>query len=163
MTPPTVYIFTDRIEIISYGGLPLGLSTEDFFQGDSHPVNKALQTIFTQLDYTEQTGHGVPVIAKAYGRGAFHISDNFINVTIPYSFVPEWAIALNSPNDVVDSLNSTQKKVLDYLKSASSSTSDEVAKATGVSVSSIKKIFMKLKELGLIKREGSNRKGRWTF
>jgi Predicted transcriptional regulator containing an HTH domain and an uncharacterized domain shared with the mammalian protein Schlafen len=163
LTPPAVYIFTDRIEIISYGGLPLGLSTEDFFQGDSHPVNKALQTIFTQLDYTEQTGHGVPVIVKAYGRDAFHISENFINVTIPYSFVPEWAIALGRPNDAVDSLNSTQKNVLDYLRSAPSATSDDVAKATGVSVSSIKKIFMKLKELGLIKRDGSNRKGRWTF
>jgi len=163
LTPPAIYIFADRIEIISYGGLPLGLSEENFFQGDSHPVNKALQTIFTQLDYAEQTGHGVPVIVKAYGRNAFQISENFINVTIPYSFVPEWAIATERLNEEKGLLNRTQKVVLDYLKSNPSSTSEEVAKAIGVSTSTVRKTFVKLKKTGFIKRHGSKRDGYWRF
>ena len=58
LTPPAIYIFTDRIEIVSYGGLPFGLSEEAFFEGDSHPVTKALQTIFTQLDYANKRDMG---------------------------------------------------------------------------------------------------------
>ena len=40
--PPSVYLFDDRIEIVSYGGLPFTLSKEDFYNGTSIPVNKSL-------------------------------------------------------------------------------------------------------------------------
>lgn len=59
-----------------------------------------------------------PLSSRIMAEGLFHISESFIDVTIPYSFVPEWAIALGRPNDAIGSLNSTQKSVLDYLKSA---------------------------------------------
>ena len=37
-------MYDDRIEIISYGGLPFSLSKEGFFRGTSVPVNKSLLT-----------------------------------------------------------------------------------------------------------------------
>ena len=43
---PSVYMFDDRIEIVSYGGLPFSLSKEGFYHGTSVPVNKSLLTIF---------------------------------------------------------------------------------------------------------------------
>lgn len=63
-TPPAVYMFDDRIEIISVGGLPDGLTLEEFYEGKSKPVNLELQQIMVQLDYIEQTGHGVPLIVS---------------------------------------------------------------------------------------------------
>ena len=84
MTPPAVYVFDDRIEVLSAGGLPDGLTLEDFYAGKSRPVNMELQQIMVQLDYIEQTGHGVPLIVSRYGREAFDISENFITVTIPF-------------------------------------------------------------------------------
>ena len=83
--PPAVYIFSDRIEIISTGGLAQGLSKEEFFRGISHPVNAKLQKIFGQLGYVEQTGHGIPFIISRYGMQAFEVMDNFLNVTIPFN------------------------------------------------------------------------------
>ena len=74
--PPAVYIFDDRIEIVSNGGLPKALNKEDFFKGVSKPVNNALLNIFTNLNMIDQTGHGIPLIINKYGKEAFYISNN---------------------------------------------------------------------------------------
>lgn len=84
--PPAVYIFSDRIEIISTGGLPIDLNKDEFYKGISKPVNIKLQNIFGQLSYVEQTGHGIPLIISNYGKQAFDIMENFINVSIPFNF-----------------------------------------------------------------------------
>ena len=84
-TPPAIYFFTDRMEIISTGGLPLNLSKEDFFKGVSKPVNEELARLFIRLSLMEQTGHGVPLIVREYGRDAFEFLDGFLRVTIPFN------------------------------------------------------------------------------
>lgn len=84
-TPPAIYFYTDRLEIISTGGLPLNLSKEDFFKGVSKPVNEELARLFIRLNLMEQTGYGVPLIVKEYGRDAFEFLDGFIRVTIPFN------------------------------------------------------------------------------
>ena len=57
--PPAVYIFDDRIEIVSNGGLPKALNKEDFFKGISKPVNQALLNIFTNLNLIDQTWNSI--------------------------------------------------------------------------------------------------------
>lgn len=86
LNPPAVYVFSNRIEIISTGGLPVDLEKDEFYRGISRPVNAKLQKIFGQLGYVEQTGHGIPLIIKDYGKQAFDIMDNFVNVIIPFNF-----------------------------------------------------------------------------
>ena len=53
--PPSVYIYDDRLEVVSYGGLPFGLSEEGFFAGTSKPVNNRLFTIFIGCGFSERT------------------------------------------------------------------------------------------------------------
>ena len=77
-------MFSDRIEIISQGGLPEGQTEEDFFFGVSRPRNKELMYIMRHFDFAEETGHGVPDIINAYGKEVFKFSQNYINVTLPY-------------------------------------------------------------------------------
>lgn len=86
---PSVYIFDDRIEIVSYGDLPFKLTKEGFFQGKSVPVNKRLFRIFIAADHCEQSGHGVSEIVKNYGREAFSFDDGMISVTLPFNFEPD--------------------------------------------------------------------------
>jgi ATP-dependent DNA helicase RecG len=81
--PPKVEFFNDRIEITSYGGLPDGLSEEDFFEGVSMPRNKEIMRIFKDLELVEQLGSGVPRILQSYGRDCFCFLDNFIRMTLP--------------------------------------------------------------------------------
>lgn len=160
LTPPAIYIFTDRIEIASYGGLPFGLSIDGFYHGETHPINKALQSIFIQLNYAEQTGHGVPIIVKNYGTDVFKISDNYITVTIPFSFEPQWAKAIRQDNPA-NELNQTQLSIIQYLKTNPDATLEDVASNLKLSVSSIKKGTSKLVQEGYLERRGSKRQGKW--
>mgnify|MGYP000887935098 CR=1 FL=1 len=81
--PPKVEIFNDRVEITSYGGLPDGLSEEDFFEGVSMPRNKEIMRIFKDLELVEQLGSGVPRILQSYDKKCFRFMDNFIRMTFP--------------------------------------------------------------------------------
>lgn len=81
---PAVYMFDDRIEIISHGGLPKGETKEMFYQGISKPRNPSLMRILRDLGYVERTGHGVPNIISKYGKQAFQIYDSCINVVLPF-------------------------------------------------------------------------------
>ena len=82
--PPAIYWFKDRVEIISYGGIPNGLSKEEFLSGKTRPVNKELMNIFLQCDIVEQSGHGVPLIVREYGESSYKFSENSITVVIPF-------------------------------------------------------------------------------
>lgn len=85
-TPPAIYVFNDRLQIVSNGGLPYNMTKEDFFGGISRPVNESLAKIFIKLGLIEQTGHGVSTIVDKYGRKAFTFLDSALIVTIPFSY-----------------------------------------------------------------------------
>lgn len=153
MNPPAVYIFEDRMEIISTGGLLADLSEEEFFDGVSRPVNLNLQKIFGQLGYVEQTGHGVPLVKKVYGEQAFKISENFVNVVIPF----------NNFNEEIDKkdLNNKYLEVLKYLKDNPKAKRTEISDNLSISEGYTKKIIHYLKDNNYIVRVGSNKDGYW--
>lgn len=155
LTPPAVYIYSNRIEIISTGGLPADYSLDDFYIGRSKPVNLELQKIMGQLNYIEQTGHGVPLIVSKYGKQAFDISDNFITVTIPFSESKE-AIKKDT-NDI----SITQNKVLELIKSNSNLTISQITNTLNLGQTTINNALKQLKKLGYIERIGSNKTGYW--
>ena len=156
LNPPAVYIFSDRIEIISTGGLAEGLTKEEFFKGISRPVNAKLQKIFGQLGYVEQTGHGIPLIISKYGMQAFDITENFVNVIIPFN---------REFNDIQTSskpLNDAQAKVYNYLKDHPEATIKVMVSECNISDGYVRKILTFLKENGYVKHEGPNKNGSWV-
>ena len=150
-TPPAVYVFDDRIEIISTGGLPEDYSIEEFFCGISHPLNIELQKIMGQLNYVEQTGHGVPLIVSKYGKKAFMITDNFIVVTIPFNKIIEKHLALTTK----------EKDIINCIEKNSKITIHELSHLVNYSKTSVYKIIKHLKELKILHREGSDKSGIW--
>ncbi len=70
---PQVSFFSDRIEILSHGGLPYNLKLKDFFLGISKPRNAKLTKIFSDLDIVDHTGHGIPIIIENYGKGVLKL------------------------------------------------------------------------------------------
>lgn len=103
-----ITVYSDRIEILSRGGLASLQTKAGFFRGHSVPVNEKLSEIFLQLHISEKTGRGIPVISSEYGEGAFDLSDNDIIVTIPFNFINEvvikwvikWVIKLKSTDSM---------------------------------------------------------------
>ncbi|MBO5073054.1 MAG: putative DNA binding domain-containing protein [Eubacterium sp.] len=158
-TPPAVYLFDDRIEIISVGGLPDGLSLEEFYEGKSKPVNLELQQIMVQLDYIEQTGHGVPLIISRYGKKVFDITENFITVTIPLNKKRE------NTNMIKESTNwltgSKDEQILMLMKNNRNIRVHEISKLLGVGTTTVTKRIRHLKERGIVERNGSKKNGWW--
>lgn len=157
--PPAVYIFSDRIEIISTGGLPSDLNREEFYKGISKPVNSKLQKIFGQLGYVEQTGHGIPLIISNYGKQAFDIMENFVNVTIPFNYEKENFMDSNPENEI--RINEAEQRIINFLKQNSNITIKELVLSSGYSDGYIRKILSQLKYKKVIERQGGKKTGKW--
>ncbi len=158
-TPPAVYVYDDRIEILSVGGLPDGLALEEFYEGKSKPVNLELQQIMVQLDYIEQTGHGVPLIVSRYGRDVFDITENFITVTIPLNKGKMGK--MDNVKMENESLDVVDKKILALMKENGDITVSEISKRLGVCMTTVTNRIRRLREGRVIERKGSKKKGWW--
>lgn len=157
--PPAVYIYDDRIEIVSNGGLPSALTKEDFFAGVSKPINKKLLKIFSDLDYIDQTGHGIPLIVKNYGKKAFYISEHTVIVTLPLN--KKLLDGINVESIYLD-LNESEIKILSLIKDNNTYKTSDFMKLTNYSESYINKILRSLKNKEYIKRIGANKNGHWN-
>ena len=161
VTEPQISLFSDRMEILSHGGLPSGMSTEDFYEGISHPRNSTLMRVFLNMGLTEQTGHGVPTIIKKYGKEAFEITDNYIKCRIPYD---EKVLEMSKRNVGINvGINKTEKAVIGILISDPKKTAEEMAVEVGVTKRTIERALVNLKKKGLIERIGSNKSGNWSI
>ena len=157
---PAVYIFDDRIEIVSYGGLPFNLSKDDFFSGRSVPVNRSLLNVFRDTGLLKDGG-GVPVIVARYGREAFSFKSGILKVTIPLAFERYDVEMRKSGESGPPRLTTGQRQVYDALAENGLLSLSDVAEITGLSVAGVKKICARLRECGLLNREGSKKTGRW--
>lgn len=83
-----VAMFEDRIEISSPGGLPNGLSKEEYLEGYISSLrNPILGSLFYRLHLIERLGTGIRRIKEAYKGKAiqpqFIVMDNTITVVLP--------------------------------------------------------------------------------
>lgn len=161
--PPSVFIYDDRIEVVSYGGLPYGLTREGFYTGNSLPVNKALLTVFIITGFAEQSGHGVPIIVSEYGRDAFSFENNMLKVSIHFSYEPDQVMGRKEHERKMLALTENQKKIINFVRDNPSATQKDIANWTGLSLSGIKKNMSFLQEIGFLERSGSKRNGMWII
>ena len=83
-----VMMFDDRIEISSPGGLPTGISEEEYLKGNVSILrNPILGNVFYRLHIVEILGTGILRIQEAYKysdkKPIFEIFDNSIKVILP--------------------------------------------------------------------------------
>ncbi|MDQ6996953.1 MAG: ATP-binding protein, partial [Mariprofundus sp.] len=67
------------------GGLPYGVTEEDFFGGCSVPRNKEIMRVFRDLEIVEHLGSVVPRIVNAYGREAFEIRESYVRIIFRFA------------------------------------------------------------------------------
>ena len=84
----TVSMFPDRIEVVSPGSLPTGLTEDDYLSGHVSMLrNPTLAGVFFRLDMVEKFGTGVMRIREAYGEAsvgpAFSVRAGSVAVTLP--------------------------------------------------------------------------------
>ena len=155
ITEPQISMFSDRLDILSHGGLPHGMTEKQFFDGISKPRNATLMRIFLNMGLTEHTGHGIPTIIKRYGKESFEIDETFIRCIIPFD---KAVVELKQQNVGLNvGLNKTEKAILASLIESSDYTADELAEKIGVTKRTIERTFASLQNKGKLERIGSKR------
>ena len=92
--PVFVAVYDTRVEIVSPGGLPRGLTLEKALSGRSKIRNHALAAAFNYMKVIEQWGSGFRRVAEeleAYGAKPFELEDGGIDVRLNMFRNAEWA------------------------------------------------------------------------
>ncbi|MCL2128977.1 MAG: putative DNA binding domain-containing protein [Treponema sp.] len=181
---PVVEFYSDRVEITSSGGLPLGLTQDAFFKGKSLPRNREIMRIFTNMELAEQLGSGMHRIMQYYKPEDYTIDDTFVTARFKYN-----QHALDNLNKQIitenygentenygelreryikstgkyENLPKTQKQIISQITQNNRITIRALAAALNVSTSTIEKNLKHLKETGILLRIDGDRGGFWEL
>ena len=83
-----VSMFDDRIDIVSPGGLPSGITEEEYLSGKLSVLrNRNLANVFYRLGFVEIFGTGITRIKQLYAEALikpdFEVSENAIKIVLP--------------------------------------------------------------------------------
>lgn len=97
ISPTLLSLYNDRIEIVSIGGLPAGISMDTVELGVSVCRNNKLANVFYRLGYVEAYGTGLMKIADSYknstAKHKLEVTEQAFKITLP--FRPEVMNELN--------------------------------------------------------------------
>lgn len=146
----TISIHSNRVVIVSPGGLPSGVSAEDYLGGGiSIPRNPIVANIFFRLDYIEQFGTGIARINEAYGnlpaKPIFEIRENSLTVTLPFGAAQ------------AAKLTADESAMLDEMSRNLLLSRKELEARTGFSKDKAIRLLNGLVSRGLVVKEGSGR------
>jgi len=148
----TVFMFEDKIEITSPGGLPKGITLEEYLNGGiSIPRNRIICNVFLRLKMIERFGTGIRRISEAYNdyivKPQYIVSDNIIKVILPVLTKSE------------EGLGETERLILKILKENHGKrlSSSEISKATNLGKTRIVEILNQMSKAGYIAKSGVGR------
>ena len=83
-----VSMFDDKIEVVSPGGLPAGITAEEYLSGKLSVLrNRNLANVFYRLGFVEIFGTGITRIKQLYAESLvkpdFEVSENTIKIVLP--------------------------------------------------------------------------------
>ena len=144
-----ISMYDDKIVITSPGGLPKGLSKEEYISGNiSYLRNPVLGNVFFRLGYIEMFGTGIGRILASYElftkKPAFEVFDNSISVILP-------TISLTY------SITTDGEKLLKVLSNGIQLSSTEIAQRIGWSKDKTIRTLNALKSAGYIEVFGKAR------
>ena len=168
--PPKFEIFSDRLEITSYGSLPEGMTQNDFFKGVFIPRNKELMRIFRDLELVEHLGSGVPRILQSYTRDSFIFLDNFIRMVFYFNtplynenseeFRKDFG---KNSEGFRENLSPMLIEVLKLIEQKPDITAVKMAEILNKSSRTIENYIKKLKDMKIIERKGAKLGGYWNI
>lgn len=146
-----VEIFDERIEITSPGGLPVGISYDDFIDGRiSVPRNKVIAEIFYRLKLIEKKATGIRRIKSYYkeydSKPEFQITANSVRVVLP-----------NVLYKAEISLPEKEQEIIDLLNDEEFLAAREISTALGIKKTQTSKYLGDLLSKGLIIKIGNGR------
>ncbi len=148
-------LYSDRLEIISLGGLVSGMSLEAAMLGASQPRNEKLANLFYRMKLIEAYGTGISKIISCY-KG-MPVQPKFENV--------EGAFRVILPNTHTQSLSTGEEKYLPVLRlfdKQKEITRNDVEEVLGVGTTHAVNTLKEMLSKDLIKKVGGGRLTRYV-
>ena len=155
---PKFEMFSDRLVISSYGGIQDSVTQDEFLEGFSTPKNPELMKVFYDLDLVEQMGTGIIKILKVYDKNAFEFFPNFIRVTFKFN---KNTFINNELNEAPLYISTTNSFIIKLMNENPKITQRELALVLGITTRGVQKNIKYLIDNKIIKRDGSDRGGKW--
>ena len=180
-TSVQIRVFPDRIEVISPGGLPDGITPENIGKISSRR-NELIADMFARLKIVEKAGTGIIRIKEAMNSAGlpppmFEDIGNFFKIVLyrpqglsyPESGkqVPRKSTQKKYPEKVprksTGKLGASAQRVLDLIGHNPLITTRELAVEIGITPDAVKKHLANLKRRGSIRRVGPDKGGYWEI
>ncbi|HXK50120.1 MAG TPA: ATP-binding protein [Clostridiales bacterium] len=158
---PEIEIFSDKIAVTSFGKLPGQLDDNSFCSGFPIPRNRELIRVFKDLGYTGELGSGIDNILESYDSSIFKINDNSLEVVLP--FAEEFKMKSSGKSKAEKIHIRTRDRIIEIMKKDPSVTAVKLAVLTGVSRKAVEWHLKKMRNSGIVKREGSRKTGFWII
>jgi ATP-dependent DNA helicase RecG len=170
-----VRIFPDRVEVISPGRLPKGVTAKNIGEMSSRR-NEVIADMFSRMDVVEKAGTGIIRIREAMKREGlpppvFEDMGEFFKIILyrPKGVSPDIDIKKSTqkkylekvPSKSTLKLGKTAQKVLDLIAGNSQITTSDLAANLEITADAVKKHLSNLKKKDLIRRIGPDKGGHW--
>lgn len=161
-----IEFFEDRVEIVSIGGLPIGISEEEFIKGSfSNVRNRIIADIFYRLNLIEKLGTGIRRIKSVYFRHIekpqFEVMQNSIKIILPKINFLLNTSQNNSMENSLAKLTHEEEKLFNFIKSSDSVKRVFVEKYMGVRKTKATGLINRLIELKLITTVGRGKNAKY--
>ncbi len=150
-----ISMFDDRIEIVSPGGLPGGISEQEYLSGRISVLrNPILANICYRLKIVEIFGTGILRIQHTYQKSlrkpVFDIGESSIKITLP--------VMENAPD-----LTEAEKHIYQLLSKAMPKSISEISQVSDYGKSKVATILKTLAQKGIVTIEGTGRGTRYRL
>jgi ATP-dependent DNA helicase RecG len=155
-----ISIFEDRIEFVSAGGLPKGVSLDDILLGLSVPRNENLANVLYRLHLIEAYGTGIPTIIRSYTGCArkpeLQATGNAFKVTLPNRNI-------NSSKSIVNrtSFTESEEKIIALFDKQGKIVRKDIENNLSVSQAMAVRLLRGLIDKGIIRAIGGGKKTRY--
>lgn len=144
-----VSMFDDRIEVVSPGGLPSGITEDEYLSGKLSVLrNRNLANVFYRLGFVEIFGTGITRIKQIYSEASvkpsFEVSENAIQIVLP--------IYEENAN-----LTEDEKVVYKFLSKNIMKSMSEIAPYISFGKSKTTKLLKDMEQKGVITIEGKGK------
>lgn len=160
--PATVSIYPDHLEIYSIGGLisPMTLG----LLKSKHPSiirNSSLSKVFYSAGFVESWGQGIGKVLKSCrdnGNSEPEFSEYVGGMLVSIAVAPS-----KSVSSVKDTADSVCDSIVNIIRSNPNVRVEDMASELGISEKTIRTRLSKLKDAGVVTREGGRKTGRWIL
>ena len=182
-----IAIYDNRVEITSPGMLYGGLTMEQAIAGRSKIRNVCIAEVFSRMGIIEQWGTGIQRMiqgCREYGvrepefidmgdafRVNFYRSGTETGIETKYTGTENTNTGIQTKEtgteknqmSFLNTLSKTERKILEFIMEDSSITQKEIAQKMGMSKNGIRYAMDKLKDRGILEREGATKRGKWII